>query len=397
MGLRKILKGKSSQLTWSEPLAYRIRLRGDFLIRILIALGACLGGVGFLFALRWLTGARANDLMIVGLGLVPGACAFCCLTMMRGQTSGNVDLRLKEIYRATASYAVFAIRTIEERFKFAGISRCEILSGKDIGQSFSVLRLTGPDFDDVIGIPKSISAKQVAKILHEGGLTPEKGDELPKWATKPIGMPGPSISLGLGSVLLAGGLWLHLENPTNPNPLRDPPAFFQPPKPAGGENPAPAKPPVVPAMFSVPKPQLTEAVGGAGGIAFKRIDPLSRPVLGVRFIVGNWAGAKRVTLLSPIFAAPAGESPGTIAAKSGYALGAIHVATTDFVDGVTLEFMKLREDGTLDPADSYRAEPIGTVGDSAKTISGNGLPVIGLHGRGGPGAVKALGLVLLEK
>lgn len=397
MGLRKLLKGKSSQLTWSEPLAFRIRLRGDFPIRILIALGACLSGIGFMFALRWLTAARASDLMIVGFGLVPGTATFCCLTMMRGQSSGNVDLRLKEIYRQTSSYAVFAIRSVEERFRFDGITRCEILRGEDIGHSFSVLRLTGPDFEDVIGLPKSVNVKQVAKILHEGGLTPEKSQELPDWATKPMGLLGPSISLAVGAAVLCGGLWLRVADPANPNPVRQNP--FQARQPAGGPNPAPApaKPPVVPAFAAVPKPKLTEVVGGAGGISFKRTDPLSRPVLGVRFIVGTWAGAERVTMLSPIFAAPAAETPGTIAAKDGYALGAIHVAATDFVDGVTLEFMKLREDGSLDTGDSYRAEPIGSVGDSAKTISGDGLPVIGLHGRGGPRAVKALGLVLLKK
>lgn len=395
---RKLFKDKNTLLTWREPIAFRIRLRGDLFVRMLIAVGVWLAGTGFLFAFRWLTAARASELTLLGLGVVPGLCALCCLLMMHGQISGTVDLRKKEIFRLTAAYAVFAIRTIEERTPLNAIHRCTIYPGKSIDQSFTVMRITGPEFDEIIGIPQSTSAKDVATLLHDRGISPQRGDELPEWATRPLTGIGPVVSLTLGVVMLTGGLWLHLKNPANPNPLREPPAFFRPnapaPVPAPAANPAPVNPPP---LVAVPKPQLTEVVGGAGGIPFRRADPLSRPVLAVRFHIGDWAGAKRVTLLKPVFTSPPPGSPGTVVAKEGYALGAIQVSATDFVNGVTLEFMRLRADGSVDPTDSYRAEPIGAVTADAKVLSGSGRPVIGFHGKSSPGAISALGLVLLEK
>ena len=146
----------------------------------------------------------------------------------------------------------------------------------------------------------------------------------------------------------------------------------------------------------MPTQKLTPAVGGAGGFPFKRVDVLGRPVLGVRYILADWAGQKRVSLLAPIFAAAPGETPGTVSARDGYALGAIHVFASEFVDGVTLEFMKLKEDGSLDPSDSYKSETIGTASDSPETVSGNGSRVVGIHGRGGA-VMDAVGLVVLGK
>ena len=391
-------------MTWREPFAFRIRLRGDFPARLLITAGGWSIGTGLLFVLLWLTQNPTSQLTVFGLGLIPGLCTFCGMVMMRSQVSGSVDLFKDEFRRSTVSYAFVAIRTIDERWELAGIETCTIVLGEAIGQSFAVMILRGDGFENLIGIPRKTSAKQVATFLHDQGVELKKGTRLPESATSPISKSIGAVLVVVGAAILAVGLWLNSgAGPVNPNPLREPPAFFRPaPPPVIPANPViiPGKqrPGVVSPLFlaTLPSQELTSVIGGAGGLPFKKADIQGRPVLGVRYILGDWAGRKRVSLLTPIFARTSGETPSTVSAREGYALGAIHVSVSDFVDGVTLEFMKLQEDGSLDPGDSYKSDPIGTMSANPRMVSGDGRRVVGIHGRGGA-VMDAIGLVLLTK
>ena len=134
-------------------------------------------------------------------------------------------------------------------------------------------------------------------------------------------------------------------------------------------------------------------VGGSGGSPFETIDERGRPVIGVRSRMGTWDGAPHVASLAPLFAAASpGRAESVQLARNGYALGAIDVSGTDFVDAVRPVFMKITSDG-VDPADSYDGEWIGTPADGAVTrLSGEGAAVIGFHGRGAA-VLDAVGLV----
>ena len=127
---------------------------------------------------------------------------------------------------------------------------------------------------------------------------------------------------------------------------------------------------------------LTETVGGTGGFAFRRADYQGRPVIGVQFILRSWAGGKYVGRLTPLFDRTRATRPNTIFAKEGYALGAIHVWASEFVDGIKLVFMKLNDDTSLQLSDSYEADTIGsaTTG-TAKIITSDGKLIVGFHGR----------------
>lgn len=139
---------------------------------------------------------------------------------------------------------------------------------------------------------------------------------------------------------------------------------------------------------------LTETVGGTGGVAFRRVDYQGRPVIGVQCILRSWAGGKYVGRLTPLFDRTRATRPNTIFAKEGYALGAIHVWASEFVDGIKLVFMKLNDDTSLQLSDSYEADTIGsaTTG-TAKIITSDGRLIVGFHGRRGA-IMDAIGLAV---
>ena len=86
--------------------------------------------------------------------------------------------------------------------------------------------------------------------------------------------------------------------------------------------------------------------------------------------------------MTPLFYRSRTTRTNTIFAKEGYALGAIHVWASEFVDGIKLEFMKLNDDTSLQLSDSYQADTIGTATtETAKTITTDGRIVVGFHGR----------------
>ncbi len=66
------------------------------------------------------------------------------------------------------------------------------------------------------------------------------------------------------------------------------------------------------------------------------------------------------------------------------------------VNAVQIVFMRKQQDGRLDPGDTYTSPWVGTPsGDEAVTVGGQGIPVIGVHGRRAA-VIDAIGLVLLS-
>jgi len=111
-------------------------------------------------------------------------------------------------------------------------------------------------------------------------------------------------------------------------------------------------------------------------------------------IMGPWAGKQRVHAVIPHFvrAVPPPGIPAAVA-KEGYAVGGIHADGMQFINAISIIFMRVKEDGNLDPADSYTSDWLGTPHDkSATTIHGNGKVVIGVHGRT-QAIMDAIGLV----
>ncbi len=139
----------------------------------------------------------------------------------------------------------------------------------------------------------------------------------------------------------------------------------------------------------------TELVGGSGGTVFHRTSPDSRPMLGVRVLMGSWSRQPALVLFEPLFERRTVPGPGqSIIARDGYAVGALRIHASTLVDAVQVVFMRQQQDGRLDPGDAYDSPWVGTPSHGeAVTVGGQGIPVIGVHGRRAA-VVDALGLVL---
>lgn len=134
-------------------------------------------------------------------------------------------------------------------------------------------------------------------------------------------------------------------------------------------------------------------VGGSGGSARRTVDREGRPMIGVRYRLGSWAGKDAVQSFDPIFDRSRPQARhGELYAKDGYAVGAIQVDGDEYVYAIRVAFMRI-EGGRLDQKDSYVSEWIGVpTGLTPKTLNGNGAFVVGVHGRGAM-ILDAVGLV----
>jgi len=80
-------------------------------------------------------------------------------------------------------------------------------------------------------------------------------------------------------------------------------------------------------------------------------------------------------------------------AKEGYAVGGMKIDAPKYVSAVQVVFYLLKDNGQLDPNDSYTSDWLGTPsGKEVPVIEGAGKQVIGIHGRRGA-VLDALGLV----
>jgi hypothetical protein len=138
----------------------------------------------------------------------------------------------------------------------------------------------------------------------------------------------------------------------------------------------------------------SELVGGTGGIA-SRIELKGKTLIGVDWQPGEWAGTFAMKEVIPL-AAGSPPNPGfnRVVAPKGYAVGAIKVNAPKYVRSVQLVFMKIKDDGSLDPSDSkvskwLGAKPMG----EATTLSGEGKRLIGLQYRRAL-VVDAIGIIV---
>ncbi len=139
---------------------------------------------------------------------------------------------------------------------------------------------------------------------------------------------------------------------------------------------------------------LSETVGGAGGSAFQK-GLGGKPMIGVDWQPGQWAGTNVISSISPVAEkVPPKQGLQRVKAPRGYAVGGIKVYAPQFVTNIQLIYMKVDSDGTLDPTDSKLSEWLGGKPKGKPTeISGEGKPVVGLHGRGAA-VLDAIGIML---
>ena len=129
-------------------------------------------------------------------------------------------------------------------------------------------------------------------------------------------------------------------------------------------------------------------------------------LIGLEVTYGRFGTNPTVTTFRPIFLSADGRKDGAthgipgeglirVEAKPGYAVGAVTIKAGLGVDGMSVTFMEIREDG-LNPKQSYESQWLGGLGGGEKTkLGGSRAPVVGIFGRtaDGPSTFNGLGLV----
>ena len=447
MGFRDLVRKLgfwSVVLRWREPIGFRVRLRGDGLLRFAAALGAWGAATGVLFILFGINSRPPHFLLAVALGAVFGlGPAMLLLFWRRDHVSGRVSVCQEGIRRQRhyADWSVDGMWVEKAEWPYQAISGCAIVPEQATGKSFSIMLLAVEDETEIVGLPRKIDLNQLSQFLASKRVPVQQAWSVPPQFTRRMSPIAPAIISAVGLVMLVGGAGFYAVKTADEGPaiagldqpeqdehfvdsrLHDPvvqdtaPLDGVPQADSGGAPPSsqpdaapgntpfgfggprrpglsPGAPP--PAEANAPQPQFgkpTALAGGPGEFPFVLETSQRRPVIGFQYGSGSWAGKQAIGRLDPVF--DRGQPPADmILAREGYAVGALNLDAGDYVFAIQVVFMRQKADGRLDPADSYTGDWFGhPTGATPTTLSGEGAPVIGILGFRGA-VLNKVGLVL---
>ncbi|PHS13738.1 MAG: hypothetical protein COA78_06510 [Blastopirellula sp.] len=467
--IRKVLKFRlfsfsstSNSLTkeWGESYCYRILLRNDILLRfatlvsvLLFATGILALGVSFIPLKNH---AVNSSLLIIPFFLGPLlGLMFGGFSIFFGQenTGGKLWLRDDYIYRSRSYIDFGESWTVEERWPYDSIDKCEVIPDKTIDQWFSLLVL---EFDsdkiDIIAVPDDLDLLKIAKFIQAKGVNVSQGKEIPPQFTEKINKIFPIVFASIGIPFILIGLLLtnarvndaadHLADNKDQDPIQPiqqqivkrgqdalprkedinqqqaipgapvyrepsirPPSFvprstrpsgFSPPSTTSSKSKTTSSRPQEKRPSSTPGVDSAMAGGEGGEVFYWYVNSNSQPVVGIKYSMGSWAGKMALREFEPFFGRSGNSASHLVMARDGYALGGVNVNSTEFVHAVRLLFMKIKPDGSLDSSDQYISDWLGTpVGNSSKSILGNGKKVIGIKCCKGA-VIDSMGLVFGE-
>jgi hypothetical protein len=204
---------------------------------------------------------------------------------------------------------------------------------------------------------------------------------LSRWKAKSVGAlkfrVGVMVAISVAAFI---GLWMAVSPSLSTGPGSD----------ARTRSERPPSPPSDPS-------QLSRMVGGSGGkeIEKKGYDG-TRAVYGIQYGEGEWEGDRTLRPFEPVFTP--GRHGGTNTnkyetAKEGYAVGGLIVDVDVYVCAVQVIFMRIDDEGQLDPNDSYTSDWLGRpTGKTPVEINGDGRKVVGFRVRQ-MAALDAIGLI----
>ena len=175
------------------------------------------------------------------------------------------------------------------------------------------------------------------------------------------------------------------------------------------EGPDPTKPATVPIQTHGKLKRVAErpVPNGNDRDRFRDVAPEHGLLVGMRVGYVQAFGGTKVGMVQPIYQVGSSYVEGqifganvptsvTVVAKPGYAIGAINVHAGLLVDSFQIVFAKFKN-GKFEPRDNYRSDWIGdSRGGGSKSASGEGRPIIGIHGRSNGREINALGLLVFE-
>lgn len=209
-----------SALKWNEPILYRIRLRGDVLLRLIVVFAAWGGGTGLFLALFAINKNPPGIALGLGLGAIFGGLGMMAMFLGRSQVSGRVSVRESSIHRDRmyVKFTLFGGWHEWAEFPFSRIRRCVIVPAGALGKPFSVMTLLVGAEQEIIGIPSSIDLEDLKRRLSAAGLSVELGRTVPTRYTQPLSLMIPLITGAICAASFLVGLGFYLVNTSDDGP-----------------------------------------------------------------------------------------------------------------------------------------------------------------------------------
>jgi hypothetical protein len=205
MGLSDILtqpiKLGSSAERWQEPMLFRIRLRGDFIWRLMFLLSAWGLATGVMLLVLAFNKNATSIPLAVGLGAVFGlGPAFLLLFMRRKHVSGTIWLYDDHI-RMRHQYLGFPLLVVRwTEWDYAAIPHCMISTAEQLGQRFHVLSTMVEGRHEIVGIPMSIDLNHLVQFFGQRRVSVTAAASLPPQLRSGL---HPVIALAVFGVALA--------------------------------------------------------------------------------------------------------------------------------------------------------------------------------------------------
>lgn len=196
---------------WNEPWLFRIRLRGDLLLRLAVLASGWALATGVLLVLFAINVKPPGIPLALGLGAVFGlGPAWLATFFMSGHTSGRVTVG-KESLQRQRHYASITTQWMEwMEWPYESIRRCVIVTEEHLGHPFSVLLLSDGTDREIVAVPTSIDLAKLQKHLTSRGVAVTEGKTVPAEFTKPLAPTIVIVIVVIGAAMFVSGLVFYL-------------------------------------------------------------------------------------------------------------------------------------------------------------------------------------------
>ncbi|MEZ6130381.1 MAG: hypothetical protein R3C59_16985 [Planctomycetaceae bacterium] len=205
--LTKPIKLTSAHMHWHEPWLFRVRLRNDLWIRLLIVLGGWFGAAGVLLLLFSINRNPPGVWLAFGLGLVGAGMTYMVVLGRRPHVSGSCWIYPDKLSWQSLSSSIGGFQGNWAEWDFEAIDACIIFQPRHLNKPFGVMLICADGDEYLIGIPNSVNLKEVGKLLIKSNVSVTVGQQLPQHFIAPLRMPFGLAVPAAGLTLLAVG-WI---------------------------------------------------------------------------------------------------------------------------------------------------------------------------------------------
>jgi len=194
-------------LRWGEPFGFRLRLRGDFGLRLVTAFGAWAAATGVFCGLFGINANPPGFAVAAFLGAVFGlGPAVLVLFLRKPYVSGRVSADGTGLHRTRVYAALTEMWAERTDWPYEALSECVVVPGSALGQPFSVLLVGMEGSVEPIALPGSLNREDLVAELVGYGVDVQVGEEVPAEFRRGLGVPVALVAAGLGMAALLAGV-----------------------------------------------------------------------------------------------------------------------------------------------------------------------------------------------